>query len=280
MTKIKRSRLIARVQGGLGNQLFIFASALACSIKLSIPLSVDTRSGFWNDRYKRSYQLYHFGIQAPYCSLIISLIIKAVDRLKIKLPFFYFIKEKNYGLTHLSKKSILVLNDNFQDEIYFKDIKSKLLELFHIHFNTEHITKLKNNYTTIALHGRLLRAYASDGSLVSTNDPKVLPYDYYNKAIKQISNKFKNPYFIIFSDSPNDFIENIELCGHPYYLSTNTTTEADFAAMRQCSHFIISNSSYSWWAAWLSETKDTLIISPPPIYWDNPKTVPERWTVV
>jgi len=32
--------------------------------------------------------------------------------------------------------------------------------------------------------------------------------------------------------------------------------------MSLCDHFIIGSSSYSWWAAWLSESKDKIIITP------------------
>lgn len=48
--------------------------------------------------------------------------------------------------------------------------------------------------------------------------------------------------------------------------------------MINCQHFIISNSSYSWWGAWLGEKHDSIIISP--INWilnSNLTPAPKRW---
>ncbi len=45
---------------------------------------------------------------------------------------------------------------------------------------------------------------------------------------------------------------------HPGYMTEPVTDWVDLMVMRRCSRFIISNSTYSWWAAWLSGTNDVI----------------------
>ena len=46
-------------------------------------------------------------------------------------------------------------------------------------------------------------------------------------------------------------------------------TISDFYLMQKFSNFIISNSSFSWWAAWLSQTKNKKVVCPGLISYEN-----------
>ena len=95
--------------------------------------------------------------------------------------------------------------------------------------------------------------------------------EYYEKSIEILASKVENPKFFIFSDDiegakkllninyPHvfvDFKENNELVarGNGELLKL----------MSSCKHFIIANSTLSWWAAFLSENEDKIIIAPDP----------------
>ena len=53
--------------------------------------------------------------------------------------------------------------------------------------------------------------------------------------------------------------------------------------MSRCKNFIIANSTYSWWAAWLSESKNKIILCPDPVrfdienYWSQSDLIPRNW---
>jgi hypothetical protein len=272
--------VIARLKGGLGNQLFILAAARSFALKLNTDIQLDTRSGFWNDKYRRSYELGFLDLNLIKVSWADSLRIKMQDKFKINLGVTICNEEVKGNIN--IKSQTIVLNGYFQSEVYFSDqksfLKSKIenLDVKELNINL----RIPNGYTPICLHGRLLRAYSSNDKLVSSEHDKVLPYSYFNTAIKQITTTVPKPYFIIFSDNPKVFIKHLELPAKSYTLIEHPYQKKpsiDFLLMMQCKHFIISNSSYSWWPAWLSETSETIIIAPNEMHWDNPDTVPSRW---
>ena len=86
-----------------------------------------------------------------------------------------------------------------------------------------------------------------------------LHIDYYLKALN-IFNGVNKKQFFVFSD-------DIEWCKNNFYtnefiyVSGNSEIE-DFYLMSKCKNFIIANSSFSWWAAWLSKSKNKKIVAP------------------
>jgi hypothetical protein len=55
----------------------------------------------------------------------------------------------------------------------------------------------------------------------------------------------------------------------------------DFEAMRRCRHFVIANSTFSWWAAWLGEREGSVVVAPRRWFEDRTRNssdiVPPRW---
>jgi hypothetical protein len=87
---------------------------------------------------------------------------------------------------------------------------------------------------------------------------------YYASAIEYIKKKVVVPYFFIFSDDIEAAkkmdlaLKNIE-----YVENNNDVIPAhikDLNQMASCSHFIIANSTFSWWAAFLGQKSDKLVL--------------------
>ena len=84
-----------------------------------------------------------------------------------------------------------------------------------------------------------------------------LDKDYYMKGIERINPS--GPIFI-FSDDISWCKKNIDLKNAIY--SEDNSEIDDFQLMRSCNHNIISNSTFSWWAAWLNCNQNKKIIQP------------------
>jgi hypothetical protein len=89
-----------------------------------------------------------------------------------------------------------------------------------------------------------------------------LPKPYFERAIRLMMERFKNPFFIFLSDDPS-FVEYYFREFEPQITSKNSI-EVDLAIMTMCEAGIISNSSFSWWGAYLMRTRKRIIA---PKYW-------------
>ena len=81
--------------------------------------------------------------------------------------------------------------------------------------------------------------------------------DYYRAAMEQMKQRHPGVHFLIFSD-------DIPWCQEQaVFADAFCVNEPDeilsFELMRRFSHFIITNSTFSWWAAWLSEDQRTVM---------------------
>jgi len=96
--------------------------------------------------------------------------------------------------------------------------------------------------------------------------------EYYQKSIQYILENLESPLFIVLSD-------DISWCRSQFkdlnaiFVEHNSKSNSfrDLQLMSQCKHHIISNSSFSWWGAWLNDNSDKIVISPKK--WINDATI-------
>ena len=101
----------------------------------------------------------------------------------------------------------------------------------------------------------------------------VCDQDYFDRALEKAKELVENPVFIFFSDDIEWVKENVKTDAPAYYESGNDPVWEVLRLMYSCKHFIISNSTFSWWAQYLSRnTTNKIVISPD--HWFNIKDAP------
>ncbi len=171
------------------------------------------------------------------------------------------------------------LHGFFQSEKYFKHIESEIREDFT--FKNEVLKPCKEMISAVenplALHVR------RTDYIKNSENHHVLSLEYYKKALEFFETD-RN--VIIFSDDP-EWCKSQELFSDDRFMvSENTDNRVDLCLMSLCDDFIIANSSYSWWGAWLSSNKNKKVIAP--LEWfgkigytkdhDTKDLIPDEWT--
>jgi hypothetical protein len=108
-------------------------------------------------------------------------------------------------------------------------------------------------------------------------------------------NVTNQPHFFVFSDNldaTQDKLEGIMSCLNKTYVSHNESevmAYADMWLMTLCNHFVISNSTFGWWAAWLGEVRGESEVIVPALKipaehnitaWGFDGLIPARWTLL
>ena len=77
-----------------------------------------------------------------------------------------------------------------------------------------------------------------------------------------IANKIENPVFYIFSTGARDIEYIKKNYSFKYlvkYINLDNPDYEELRLMTMCKHFILSNSSFSWWAQYLCEYKEKIV---------------------
>jgi len=273
------------LQGGLGNQLFIYFAAKYIEEKYNrkvvfISYLPDRLSevGIKSDNIKY--------VMPKYCFTSLNIILNKLFFLKITKKFIYFCK--NIGYENLDTKifRLKFLSGYFQTYYYIENsgISASIIKDINLHLEANCILNFNYTYNNaIALHMR-----RGDYLLEKNNYFGVLSYDYYFNSLKKICSLGTFNTLYLFSDSKIDYklknrlklyFKNLKI------IDTNEHEIEDISTLALLSRFsahIISNSTFSWWGAYLGY-RNQIVVSPR-IWFKkhvDPKLLyPETWEII
>jgi len=266
--------IISKIQGGLGNQMFQYAIGRAYAEKLKTNLCLDLsfyRQPFEKDITPRKFELDLFNVKytvAEQSDLSKFHSRSYWYRLKRKLgmnvPIHY--REGNDCNIKKRKKDIY-LDGYWQSESFFKDFSEIINADFQfkkaLNKKSEDIaTKIKSKVTSVSIH---LRRGDYVSSTLTNAYHGVCDIEYYKKAVGYLKDRISDPYFFVFSDDIDwaranflPMFDNMEVVPG----NEGDDSWQDMYLMSTCHHNIIANSSFSWWAAWLNNNRDKVVIAP------------------
>lgn len=280
----EKSMIIVRIWEGIGNQLFQYAYARSQLKKnkcvfLDLDKAYKEKFPTLRNNSIRENSIQKFNITVP------SIDVEKLEKYSylerktwMEQKIFYlaqngwwpysFIEEKSehYSRRIDKLKRNVYIKGWFQDIRYFKDIRKELLQeltpkkKIKIPLYLLNMIKDKNS---VAIHVRR-------GDYVRLG--RALPVAYYISAKKMIETKIKSPIYLIFSDDYKWVKENINWNCKVFYIDELCDLEdyEQLFIMSRCRSQVISNSTFSWWAAWLNSHKDKIIIAPKQFIQHNP----------
>lgn len=263
--------------GGLGNQMFQYATGRAVAHRHNVPLLLDA-SGFAHYDLRR-YELDELSIQARL----------ATDEelaragVKTKAPTLLNRVGKALGLgrpASLLKEASFTydarieqvtspayLDGYWQSERYF----SNIADLLRKEFTLKAPTDAANEQIAAQIRDagqRAVSLHIRRGDYV--NNPQTAQYhgvcslEYYRAAVDYIAARVSSPHFFVFSDDHAWVSEHFKLDHAVTLVDVNGADRGvwDMALMKACRHHVIANSSFSWWGAWLNPHADKIVAAP------------------
>lgn len=270
---------VVRLMGGLGNQMFQYAFGSKISKVTGRTVKFDSRhlSSF---RTKRTLGLPSFKIKYEEATdedlkrlgagpggLDSGSAVRFARR---ALPFlFNSFSEKNataYSHAAMSRTRPAYFVGYWQSYRYFSDLKPDLLEQF---VPDAPLTKNSRTLLSDISGGKSVCVNVRRGDFASDPETKIrhglMTKAYYLDALSRLRQEANFDDVFVFSDDPEWCLENfrgersMRVVGHEH-------AGQDFVhylhLMRHCAGFVIPNSTFGWWAAWLSDCPESNIVAP------------------
>lgn len=265
--------ILTRLIGGLGNQMFQYAAGKRLSELHDTELKLDISPLLTG--YNREYSLDEFNIRAEVATSNEidnfrsrpSLLRRFLFRRDMKGPHHTY-KEPHF---HFDEK-VFSLPDNtyiegyWQSWKYFDGISNLLRKDFSFKSidtsGIDPILDLIRDSESVAIHIRL-GDYLKNPETHSIHG--VCSPEYYAASVKYILDRVDSSHFFVFSDDISLAKERYPFYGLPVtYMESHAGKNSylDMFLMARCRHFIIANSTFSWWSAWLGSRPGKIVIAP------------------
>jgi hypothetical protein len=280
--------IVVRLIGGIGNQMFQYAFARMLSIKYGMDIKIDLsllkRRDMGSNFVYRDYDMNIFNIVE---SFNFDLNKKYIV---INEPHFHYSPDLVYNIDNLlfeKKSDVLLAFGYWQSVKYFKDFEKEIRKEFTFKYSIEdsNNNEIKDILNRIDSSNSVMINVRRKEYLNSSHHG-VISVDYINKASEIIKSKVDNIEYYVFSDDiewckDNIKLENVHFMDKYFLEDMGFKFNYYLQLMSRCKHFIISNSTFAWWSAWLNNSEDKIVIAPKRWLLDEKintsDIIPENW---
>lgn len=252
--------ITTKLVGGLGNQLFQIANCIAFSMRHNMAFEIPVEL----DKGYNKYGTYFNHFPPPVT----------------RVEDFGIYREPSFTYAEIPRKEQICFIGYFQSWKYFDDYKDQVFKMIMEGFTNifPRDIDLKYDYK-IAVHVRRgdYIEYSDEHPPVTMEYLRKAIFHFYNKGYHNFSiysddikwckeNLPKNVFFVA-SQANFSFMESEGL------LTDKQRTMLDFYTMSKHAHQIISNSTFSLWAAMLNSNPDKIVICPDESNWFGKNTI-------
>lgn len=261
--------IYCNLKGGLGNMLFQIAATKSLSIdnntECSFP-NLITHLEYLNSD-KSHNPLLDYSNEYMFILKNLKVIPSTTDNI-VRYPWTY-VQSPPFN-------NDVIIDGFFQSEKYFVHNRNKIVEFIKPTYKI--ISIIKEKYSNI-INGNSTSIHVRRGDYLkfpNHHSPQTL--EYYKKSIELL--KDKTDKFVVFSDDIEWCKNNLKNNNFIYIEDEKDYIELYLISL--CKNNIISNSSFSWWGAWLNSNLDKKVVSPKKWFGPNIKhntndIIPESW---
>jgi len=241
------------LKGGLGNMMFQIVATKSIASDMGVDCSFPNLYNlinYLNSEKTHNPNLNHGHDYLKYLTLFKNL---NTESPRTNLPLFNFPFE--YKEIELPKDNFII-DGFFQTEKYFSHNREKILEWCEI--TQETYDEIRKKYQFI-FDKKITSIHVRRGDYIKfSNHHYVQTLDYFYKAMDYLKNE--TDMFVIFSDDLDWCKKNF--VGSNLFFVENEKDYIEMYMMSLCKNNIISNSSFSWWAAWLNNNEEKKVVGP------------------
>ena len=255
--------------GQLGNQMFQYAATLGAARYHGVTFTIPDHNEVLVDALgnRLRIELFDcFDIEPDNKGLL------KTDNVFVAKGF-----EFDSNIFNIDRRHDFTLYGFFQTEKYFKHCEDEIRNQFK--FKKEIVNECNNIIeecfdNPISLHIR------RGDFLINSGNHYNQSLDYYEEALSKFDSKRQ---VVIFSDDSKWCMKQELFSDDRFLVSNATGPYHDLYMMTQCSDFIIANSTFSWWGAWLANRG--AVIAPKKWFGPNLKhntkdLIPDRWEII
>ena len=256
--------------GQLGNQMFQFAATLGVARYTGVTYSIPNHDEVIVDALGNKLRI----------ELFDCFDIKPENTGILKTD--YVVAEKGFefdpSILSSSREVDYTLHGFFQTEKYFKHCARELREQFSF---KKYIADECNDIIEECFDNPIALHIRRGDFLINSGNHYNQSLDYYEKALSKFDSERQ---VVIFSDDPQWCVEQKLFESDRFIVSSGNDPYIDLYLMSQCDDFIIANSTFSWWGAWLANKGKVIA----PKKWFGPNNshlntkdlYPEHWEII
>ena len=250
--------IVAKLKGGLGNQMFQYAAATSLAIEHNTDHYFDFS---YTAHPKRG-----------------GILINKLSNVKLPHLTEHQLPEIEDDFVYQTIPNNCYINGFWQSEKYFAKNADVIRE--HLDFDNDVKSYVAEKYPVLNQHTVSMHVRRGDYVTKHTEFPP-RDVDYYNTAYDIINDT--SIAVIVVSDDIAWCKDNLKF-GNCVYIEDESDL-IDLYIMSQCLHNVIANSTYSWWGAWLNSNPDKKVIAPKQWFGPNKPLnesdiIPDSWIII